>query len=336
MMSYGRQKQAGNRASLSNNAENRREGREMAKDAYYFSHDANARNDGKIVLLRMRYGAEGYGLYWMMLEVLREQDGYKYPAEEDNLRAMAFQFNYDGDKFIEIVNYCCEIHLFEMEEGFFWSDSLNRRMSLAEQARGKNRENAREGWKKKKAVASSQHLPTACENDATEVPLSCENDATAMPPHSDRNATAMPPYSELDATAMQGKEKKQKKQNNPPKGGLGEMIDEYTDNEELRKSLSDFAQMRKEIKKPLTKPAVKRLFNRLDEISAPCLDRDGCKIAALNESILNGWQGVFQPENFADKAPPPPQVVPSAELDAAGRKYDVRTASMDQLLGLAP
>lgn len=308
----------------------------MAKDAYYFSHDANARNDGKIVLLRMRYGAEGYGLYWMMLEVLREQDGYKYPAEEDNLRAMAFQFNYDGDKFIEIVNYCCEIHLFEMEEGFFWSDSLNRRMSLAEQARGKNRENAREGWKKKKAVASSQHLPTACENDATEVPLSCENDATAMPPHSDRNATAMPPYSELDATAMQGKEKKQKKQNKPPKGGLWEMIDEYTDNEELRETLRDFVKNREENKVPVSQTALKCIFRKLDKLSAPYRAKDRYRIESLGQSIEGNWKGVFEVKDFEDDLEhikPPPELLAAhrAKKKPLGMR-DIVHDSMDDLL----
>ena len=32
------------------------------KDAYFFSHDCNARNDPKILALRSVYGAEGYGV----------------------------------------------------------------------------------------------------------------------------------------------------------------------------------------------------------------------------------------------------------------------------------
>lgn len=31
------------------------------KDAYFFAHDCNARNDPKILALRSVYGAEGYG-----------------------------------------------------------------------------------------------------------------------------------------------------------------------------------------------------------------------------------------------------------------------------------
>lgn len=48
------------------------------KDAYFFSHDCNARNDPKILALRSVYGAEGYGVYFMLVEILREQP--EYPA----------------------------------------------------------------------------------------------------------------------------------------------------------------------------------------------------------------------------------------------------------------
>jgi len=37
----------------------------MKKEAYYFSHDSNARQDEKIIKLRMKLGWEGYGLYWL-------------------------------------------------------------------------------------------------------------------------------------------------------------------------------------------------------------------------------------------------------------------------------
>ena len=33
----------------------------------YFSHDSNARNDERIIRLRMKYGAAGYGVFFMVL-----------------------------------------------------------------------------------------------------------------------------------------------------------------------------------------------------------------------------------------------------------------------------
>jgi len=46
----------------------------MKKDAYYFSHDSNARHDPNICEMRLNYGMEGYGLYWVMIEMMREQE----------------------------------------------------------------------------------------------------------------------------------------------------------------------------------------------------------------------------------------------------------------------
>ena len=46
------------------------------KDAYYFSHDSNARNDQRIMKLRMKYGPEGYGIYFMIIEILRDIENY--------------------------------------------------------------------------------------------------------------------------------------------------------------------------------------------------------------------------------------------------------------------
>ena len=56
----------------------------MEKDAYYFPHFSNARHDRKIKRLRKELGAEGYGIYFMILEILREQTGFKYPLEDIN------------------------------------------------------------------------------------------------------------------------------------------------------------------------------------------------------------------------------------------------------------
>jgi len=46
------------------------------KNAYYFSHDSNAKDDPKCVLLIEQLGLEGYGIYWILIEILRDQPGY--------------------------------------------------------------------------------------------------------------------------------------------------------------------------------------------------------------------------------------------------------------------
>lgn len=62
----------------------------MEKEAYYFPHFCNARHDRKIRRLRKELGVEGYGIYFMLLETLREQQDLMYPLEDLDLLAEEF------------------------------------------------------------------------------------------------------------------------------------------------------------------------------------------------------------------------------------------------------
>ena len=48
----------------------------MAKKTFYFPHDSNARNDDKIIAVRMRHKMEGYGVYFAILERILESSNY--------------------------------------------------------------------------------------------------------------------------------------------------------------------------------------------------------------------------------------------------------------------
>ena len=88
----------------------------MKKDAFYFPHYSNARNDRKLRRLRRELGVEGYGAYFMTLETLREQDGFKYPLEDIDL--LADEFGLSEQKLRTVI---CNYDLFQVdnEENFF-------------------------------------------------------------------------------------------------------------------------------------------------------------------------------------------------------------------------
>lgn len=101
------------------------------KDAYYFSHDSNAKDDPKCVLLIEQLGMEGYGIFWVLIETLREQPGYKYPLVL--IPALARRYNTTAEKVKTVV---MQYGFFEVEnDEFFFSPSLNRRMEKLEQTR---------------------------------------------------------------------------------------------------------------------------------------------------------------------------------------------------------
>ncbi|MNO29209.1 hypothetical protein D3C76_191200 [compost metagenome] len=82
------------------------------------------------------------------------------------------------------------------------------------------------------------------------------------------------------------KEKKVKKDNKKDNTAF----EDYTSNPMLIESLNSFIEYRKKIKKPMTDAAIKLLFGNLDKLATT----DQNKIDILNQSILNGWKGVFQ------------------------------------------
>lgn len=63
----------------------------------------------------------------------------------------------------------------------------------------------------------------------------------------------------------------------------------YTDNNDLIIALNDFLEMRKQTKSKMTDRAIKLMLNKLDELAS----NDNDKIKILNQSIMNGWKGLF-------------------------------------------
>jgi hypothetical protein len=83
----------------------------MEKEAYYFPHFCNARHDRKIRRLRKELGVEGYGIYFMLLETLREQQDLMYPLEDLDLLAEEF-----GVSEAKIQVAVSKYDLFEIDE----------------------------------------------------------------------------------------------------------------------------------------------------------------------------------------------------------------------------
>jgi hypothetical protein len=79
--------------------------------------------------------------------------------------------------------------------------------------------------------------------------------------------------------------KKEKKR----KSNFDKTIENYTDNEELREAILEFIKFRKGIKSILTDRALTLLLRNLDKFAK----NDNEKIEIINQSILNGWKGIF-------------------------------------------
>ena len=63
----------------------------------------------------------------------------------------------------------------------------------------------------------------------------------------------------------------------------------YVDDASLNDAIIEFVSFRKSIKKPMTENAVKLMIGKLNKMSSDV----GEQIEIINQSIVNGWQGIF-------------------------------------------
>lgn len=112
----------------------------MAKDAYYFPHDYNARNDVKCLFLRQQLGMEGYGIFWFLIESLADSGG-KLPIKI--VPVLAMQMQVPDVKVFSVIN---SFELFELDEEGFFSKRLNTHLELRKTLSEKGREGANLRW----------------------------------------------------------------------------------------------------------------------------------------------------------------------------------------------
>jgi hypothetical protein len=99
------------------------------KDSYWFKHDSSASRDIKLMKIKHIYDFWGIGLYWSVVEVLREQPEYKFDSSESGLNLVSdLVYCSDKIKFINWFNDCLKVNLFKIENNCFYSSSLCERM----------------------------------------------------------------------------------------------------------------------------------------------------------------------------------------------------------------
>jgi hypothetical protein len=128
----------------------------MKKDAYYFPHFCNARNDSKILKLRRVLGIEGYGIYFMLLEVLREQTDFRLPLSA--IDDLEFEFRISKEKITTVItNY----DLFEVVDTKFFSPKLVHFLQPYIEKTDRARSAALTRWNKTREIDNGNQLVNA-------------------------------------------------------------------------------------------------------------------------------------------------------------------------------
>lgn len=147
----------------------------MKKDVYYFSHDANAQDDPKLMKVIDELGMEGYGIFWAIVEKLRNEMEYRLPA--DVTGSLARRWGTSKEK-VDTVIFKYGLFQFETQEdrtpitaqeavntnSYFFSARLRRAMQLKSE---KARQNVSNRWNRNQSTLSESISSDA--NDTTAI-----------------------------------------------------------------------------------------------------------------------------------------------------------------------
>lgn len=219
----------------------------------YFPHDCNASDDPKVMLMMAQLGLEAYGIYWILVEYLRQQPGYTAPLVL--LDPLSRRYGTSKEKFETIVT---RFGLFDCTDTHFFSPSLIRRMQPVDNKKEYMKELALKRW----------------------------NDPDAMRTHSAGNAQAMQSKVKKSRVKNSKVENSKVEEMDPFL-----LLSGRNSNELFVKKWAEWNEYRKQLKKPYrTQKGAAAAYNHLlnlagnDTITA---------IAIIQQSIENEWQGFF-------------------------------------------
>ncbi len=181
----------------------------------WFSHDSNARNDFKIINLRMRHGAAGYGVFFMIIERLREESNY---MSIKDYNAIAFDLRVDASVVKSVIE---DFGLFAFTEDgeCFYSESLFRRMEIKDEKATIYQSRAKKGaavrWNKAETKKTEKVKETdeKCLKHEKDMLKQCFKHKKYMLKQCFKHENSMLKISK-DKLSKDKKEKKDKKENN--------------------------------------------------------------------------------------------------------------------------
>lgn len=135
-------------------------------------HDTDARKDDKVMIMRSAYGAEGYGWYWMLIEIMSKHKDCRLQMKQPYFYdALSMELQTDPSTIKSFIDDCIkEFKLFKTDKEFVWTDRLTRTLKKANKKSRQAREASLIGWEKRKGTGNSN--------------------TTAKRTHSERKATA--------------------------------------------------------------------------------------------------------------------------------------------------
>lgn len=143
----------------------------MPQETFYFPHDYNPLDDSNLQSFVSVYGAEGYGVFWRIVEKLHSSYTHRLPLAKLTYMSVAGQLALPFDKVQEMVESCIgTFDLFVSDGAEFWSNRVDRnivkRKEIVEQRSKAGKASAKA---RKKLQALSEKYPDIDISDLTDV-----------------------------------------------------------------------------------------------------------------------------------------------------------------------
>lgn len=138
------------------------------KNSFYFPHDCNARSDEKLLAVRIRRGAEGYAVYFMLIEMLAAEADHTLNRD---YYSIAFELHVEPETVRSVVE---DFSLFSIDNDRFFSVSLNERMIPIDNLR-QQRSNAGQMSALRRQIMKQTSVSTTVETTPQQNDLFVEN-----------------------------------------------------------------------------------------------------------------------------------------------------------------
>ena len=133
----------------------------------YFRHNVNSRSDLSLSLVLDEFGAEGYGRYWLIIELLYMAEDQMIELSNLTKRSLASSWKCNLEEVDPFINYLVDLELMTIEGDMLYSNGVMKRVSLMretkEELTNKRREAGRKGaearWRKESEVEGTANTP---------------------------------------------------------------------------------------------------------------------------------------------------------------------------------
>lgn len=152
-------------------------------------HDSNARQDEKLLALRLRLGWEGYGLYWAIIEILRDRTDHTGSKDYNEI---AFELRVSAGLIKQVVE---DFGLFTFTDGKrFYSKRLSHDMDKQARISEKRRQAIQKRWDKRDTSVDTNVYTNVCTD---EIQLYEQEKVPLSSPHKENEESSPTPPKEV-------------------------------------------------------------------------------------------------------------------------------------------